>query len=71
MVRVEVEARPGTVIHVDGGEVGETPLVGLSLSPGLHVFRAEFPGGSAVVRAVEISSENRRIRFESGVSPAQ
>ena len=61
---VNVHAIPWATIHVDGGVIGETPLVGVPLSPGLHVFRAEFPGGRAVVRTIEISSENRHVSFE-------
>jgi hypothetical protein len=63
-ILVNVSAIPSALIHVDGGVVGETPLAGLPLSPGLHVFRAEFPGGRAVVRTVEVSSENRHVNFE-------
>jgi type II secretory pathway predicted ATPase ExeA len=63
-VLVNVSAIPSALIHVDGGVVGETPLAGLPLSPGLHVFRAEFPDGRAVVRTVEISNESRHVTFE-------
>jgi len=63
-IAVSVEASPPAVIHVDGGRVGTTPLPPLDLSPGLHVFRAEFASGRAVVRAVEISAQNRRVFFE-------
>jgi len=78
-IAVSVEAGEPAVIHVDGGRVGTTPLAALDLSPGLHVFRAEFASGRAVVRAVEISAQNRRVFFEAspgvvepipGVEPA-
>jgi len=63
-IAVRVEASPPAVIHVDGGRVGTTPLPALDLSPGLHVFRAEFASGRAVVRAVEISASKRSVYFE-------
>ena len=63
-VRVNIHAIPWAKILIDGKTAGETPLIGYELSPGLHVFRAEFPGGRAVVRTVEVSAENRHISFE-------
>jgi hypothetical protein len=61
---VRVEGSPGARIYVDGGAVGETPLDEISLTPGLHVFRAEFPNGRIMVRAVEISADARVVDME-------
>jgi hypothetical protein len=61
---VRIEGAPGARVYVDGGVVGETPLDAISLSPGLHVFRAEFPGGRIMVRAVEISAASRVVDME-------
>ncbi|MBW2445873.1 MAG: AAA family ATPase [Deltaproteobacteria bacterium] len=63
-IPVRVEANPSATIHIDGGLVGRTPLRGLELRRGLHVIRAEFPDGRAVVRAVEVSKNTDRIYFE-------
>jgi hypothetical protein len=40
-----------------------TPLAGLNLSPGVHVFEAVFPDGRVVEREVEIGAANRFVAF--------
>ncbi|MCC6640587.1 MAG: hypothetical protein IT386_05405, partial [Deltaproteobacteria bacterium] len=44
-VSVAVNARPWATIEIDGREVGETPLAGIALAPGPHVFRARLSDG--------------------------
>jgi hypothetical protein len=60
-IRVQVNARPWAVIHVDGIDVGPTPLSHLQLLPGPHEFEANFADGRSVRRRVEISSEQRSV----------
>ena len=60
---VQVNATPWAQIRVDGQEFGATPLAGVRLAPGPHVFEARFPDGSVVERVVEIDPVNRFVVF--------
>ena len=53
-----------STIEVDGETLGETPLAGVPLTAGLHIFRAHLPDGQVIEREVEISAENRFVVFE-------
>ena len=45
-VAVSINATPWAIVRVDGREVGETPLAGIELEPGPHVFEARMPDGT-------------------------
>jgi hypothetical protein len=47
------------VISVDGKKLGETPLVGISLSPGKHTVRAVSASGSTKTISITIESGKR------------
>ena len=63
-VAVAINATPWATIEIDGREVGDTPLAGISLPPGPHVFRAKLPDGRVVERKVEVSARNRFVTFQ-------
>ena len=63
-VAVSINATPWAVIYVDGRELGETPLAGIRLAPGVHVFRARMPDGTDREQAVEISPDNDTVVFQ-------
>jgi hypothetical protein len=63
-IAVHVNATPWATIRVDGVEAGVTPLAGLKLTPGVHVFEALFPDGRVVERRVEIDATNRFVAFQ-------
>jgi hypothetical protein len=65
---VNINATPWAAIDVDGEPLGETPLAGVPLATGPHIFRARMPGGRVVERVVEIDAENRFVVFDE--SPA-
>lgn len=64
LVPLHINATPWATIRIDGAEAGVTPLSGVSLAPGAHVFEARFPDGRVVVRELEIDAENRFLVFE-------
>jgi len=61
---VNVNASPWARVEIDGIDVGETPLAGISLRPGPHTFRAQLPDGRVVERSVEIDALHRHVVFE-------
>jgi hypothetical protein len=63
-IEVSINATPWDVIEVDGRELGETPLGGISLERGTHHFVARFPNGRVVERSVEIDAAHRALVFE-------
>ena len=63
-IEVSINATPWAVIEVDGRELGETPLGGISLERGTHHFVARFPNGRVVERKVEIDASHRALVFE-------
>jgi type II secretory pathway predicted ATPase ExeA len=62
-VLVSINATPWAVVRVDGREVGETPLAGISLEAGRHVFEARMPDGTTREQTVEISAQRRAVVF--------
>lgn len=62
-VPVAINATPWATIEVDGREVGETPLAGVALTPGPHVFRARLADGRVLERTVAIDAKNRFVTF--------
>jgi type II secretory pathway predicted ATPase ExeA len=63
-VAVSINATPWAVVRIDGREVGETPLAGIALEPGPHVFEARMPDGSTREQTVEVSEERVTVVFE-------
>jgi hypothetical protein len=63
-IEISINATPWAVIEVDGRELGETPLGGISLERGTHHFVARFPNGRVVERKVEIDASHRALVFE-------
>lgn len=62
-VSVAVNSTPWATIEIDGREVGDTPLAGIQVPPGPHVFRARFSNGRVVERTVTIDAKNRFVSF--------
>ncbi len=52
------------MIEIDGKRVGETPLAGIVLTAGPHVFRARMPDGEVRTKTVTISDTNRSVVFD-------
>lgn len=63
-VAVAINATPWAEIEVDGRNLGETPLAGIPLEVGEHVFRARMPDGSVRERRLRVDESHRRIVFE-------
>jgi hypothetical protein len=63
-VGVNLNATPWAEIEVDGLRIGLTPLAGVPLSPGQHVFRAKMPDGRILERSIRIGPEHRHVTFE-------
>ncbi|HKE11916.1 MAG TPA: hypothetical protein VKE73_10115 [Myxococcota bacterium] len=63
-IAVGINATPWATIEVDGVEVGETPIAGIPLAPGSHLFRARMPDGRVIEKTVEIGAETRYVTFQ-------
>jgi hypothetical protein len=63
-VAVSINARPWATVRIDGREVGETPLAGIELEPGPHVFSARMPDGTIHEKLVDVSAANAAVVFE-------
>lgn len=63
-IPVHINATPWASIEVDGMALGETPIAGVGLAPGAHVFKARMPDGRVIERTVQISAETRYVTFE-------
>jgi len=63
-IPVHINATPWATIEVDGVEIGETPIAGVPLLPGNHVFKAKMPDGRVVERTVQISADSRHVTFD-------
>ena len=63
-IAVGINATPWATIEVDGVEVGETPIAGVPLTPGSHLFRARMPNGRVIEKTVEIGAETRYVTFQ-------
>jgi len=62
-VSVNLNARPWARIEVDGRELGITPLGGIPLARGPHLFRARFADGRVLERRVTVDARHNRITF--------
>ncbi len=60
LYEIGINARPWAKVEVDGLDIGMTPIAGLELEEGLHIFRAQMPDGRIVVRRIEIGPETNR-----------
>jgi hypothetical protein len=63
-VLVSINATPWAVVRVDGREVGETPLAGIPLEPGRHVFEARMPDGTTREQTIDVSAQRRAVVFQ-------
>jgi len=63
-IAVNINASPWASIEVDGIDRGETPLAGVKLAPGDHLFRARMPDGRVIERTVRIGPDSRHVTFE-------
>ncbi len=71
LIAVNVNATPWASIEVDGRYLGMTPLAGVLLPPGLHVFRARMPDGEIREHRVEVGATMRHVVFYAEVSPEE
>jgi type II secretory pathway predicted ATPase ExeA len=62
-IAVNVSAMPWASIEVDGKYLGVTPLEGVPLSPGQHLFRARMPDGEIREHRVEVGPTMRHVVF--------
>ncbi len=62
-VRVSINATPWAIVSVDGREIGETPLAGIELEPGRHVFSARMPDGTTLQQTVDVSAQRATVVF--------
>ncbi len=53
---LSIDSRPYATIFVDGGRAGDTPVVELSLAPGVHRVRAVLPDGRSQSLTITIVS---------------
>lgn len=62
-VQVSINADPWARVHVDGEDVGVTPMADLELAPGLHRFRVEFPDGRVIERTLRVDTLRAAFQF--------
>jgi type II secretory pathway predicted ATPase ExeA len=62
-IAVDVDATPWASVEVDGEYLGVTPLAGVLLPPGPHVFRARMPNGEIREHRVEVRATMRQVLF--------
>jgi type II secretory pathway predicted ATPase ExeA len=70
-IAVNVSAMPWASIEVDGKYLGVTPLEGVPLSPGPHLFRARMPDGEIREHRVEVGPTMRHVVFYAERKPQQ
>ncbi len=70
-IPVNVNATPWASIEVDGRYLGTTPLAGVLLPPGPHVFRARMADGEIREHRVEVGATMRHVVFYAEVSPEE
>jgi type II secretory pathway predicted ATPase ExeA len=63
-VLVSINATPWASVRIDGREVGETPLAGIPLEAGRHVFEARMPDGTMREQTVDVSAQRRTVVFQ-------
>ncbi len=63
-VAVSVNATPWAIIRIDGREVGETPLAGIELEPGPHVFQARMPDGTTREQVIDVDVHRTAVVFQ-------
>jgi len=70
-IAVNINATPWASIEVDGEYRGVTPLAGVLLPPGLHVFRARMANGEIREHRVEVGPTMRHVVFYAELSPEE
>ena len=70
-IAVNINATPWASIEVDGEYRGVTPLAGVLLPPGLHVFRARMADGEIREHRVEVGPTMRHVVFYAELSPEE
>jgi hypothetical protein len=70
-IAVNINATPWASIEVDGEYRGVTPLAGVLLPPGLHVFRARMADGEIREHRVEVGPTMRHVVFYAELSPGE
>jgi type II secretory pathway predicted ATPase ExeA len=63
-VLVSINATPWATVRIDGREIGETPLAGIPLEAGRHVFEARMPDGTMREQTVDVSAQRRTVVFQ-------
>jgi hypothetical protein len=63
-IEISINATPWAKIAIDGEEVGETPLAGVKVKPGMRLFRATYPDGRVRQRGIPIDEKHRIVVFE-------
>jgi hypothetical protein len=69
LIAVNINATPWASVEVDGEYLGVTPLAGVLLPPGLHVFRARMADGEIREHRVEVGATMRHVVFYAELSP--
>jgi hypothetical protein len=63
-VSVSFNAQPWAHLHVDGRDIGPTPIANLLLTRGEHRVRASFPGGRVVERVLRVDDVSNHFRLD-------
>jgi type II secretory pathway predicted ATPase ExeA len=63
-VAVSINATPWAIVRVDGKEIGETPLAGVELEAGRHVFQARMPDGTTREQTIDVSPRRATVVFQ-------
>jgi type II secretory pathway predicted ATPase ExeA len=71
LIAVNINATPWASIEVDGEYFGVTPLAGVLLPPGPHVFRARMADGEIREHRVEVGETMRHVVFYAEVPPEE
>jgi len=62
-VSVSINATPWAIVSVDGREIGETPLAGVEIEAGRHVFQARMPDGTTLQQTIDMKPGRSTVVF--------